>query len=67
MILASVTSEIAAQSRFEIFSLKIKSAIRDVATISKLFSSEAFDAVVALSPIIRQIGAAISRTTIATV
>ena len=64
IILDTVTSAIASQSRFEIVSLKIMSAIIDVATISKLLSSEAFAAVVIVRPIIRNIGAEMSRTTI---
>ena len=44
------------------FSLKISIAISDVATISKLFRSDTLAAAVPESPIIRKIGAAISRT-----
>ena len=46
------------------FSLNIRRAIRVVATISKLPSSEAFEAEPIFIPIIRNIGAAISRTII---
>lgn len=64
MILDSVISEIAIHILLPIAPLNINKAISDVATISKLFSSEAFAAVVMLSPIIKQTGAAISNITI---
>ncbi len=62
-----VTQRIPSQRRLLIASLNITRAIRAVATISKLLSREAFAALVALSPNIRSIGAAMSRSIIATV
>ena len=65
-MLDSVISAIAAHSLPEIGSLKIKSAISEVATISKLPSREAFADVPLLMPSIRKTGAAMSRTIIPT-
>ena len=67
MALAAVTQAIAHHRRGRIASPNRSSAMTDVATISKLFKREAFAAVVFASPAIRQIGAAMSRTTIPTV
>ena len=61
-ILASVMSAIAIQSRFETASLKTKSAITVVATISKLPSKDALAEVPYLIPSMRKMGAAMSRT-----
>ncbi len=63
MTLDSVTSAIPSQSLREIFSLNTSIAMSDVATISKLFKSDAFAADVLLMPIISAMGAAISSTT----
>ena len=63
----AVTNSIPAQSRGLIFSLNMTSAITAVATISKLFSSDAFAAEVDFKPNNRQIGAAISSSIMATV
>ena len=63
----SVTKTIPAQSRGEMLSLNTASAMTAVATISKLFKSDALAAVVLLSPSIRQMGAAISRAIMASV
>ena len=63
-IQAIVTRIIATQSLRVICSWNSIRAIMAVATISKLFSNDAFAAAVVLSPSIRNIGAAISRTTI---
>src|SRR5699024_11747673 len=60
--LERVISPMASHRRLPMASLKTSSAITDVATISKLLSREALADVVDLSPIMRQIGAAISRT-----
>ena len=65
--LDSVISPIAPQSRDATRSPKISRAIIVVATISKLFKSEAFAAEALFSPSIRSIGAAMSSTTISTV
>lgn len=65
MTLAVVTRIIEVQSFFEMNSLKIIRAIRLVATISKLFKSDALEDVVLETPSIKRIGAAISRITIA--
>ena len=46
MELANVTRKIASQSRLETASRKSRSAMREVATISKLLSSEALEEVV---------------------
>ena len=62
-----VTKTIADHSLLEITSLKTTSAIKEVATISKLFSSDTLAEFVLLIPSISKIGAAISNTTIATV
>lgn len=62
-----VTKIIPAHRRGLIFSLNTASATRAVATISKLFKSEAFAAVVNFNPYKRQIGAAISNKIIATI
>ena len=60
-MLASVMSAIALQSRFETASLKTKSAITVVATISKLPSKDALAEVPYLIPSMRKMGAAMSR------
>ena len=60
-ILDNVIKKIAVHILFPTASLKINNAIIAVATISKLFNKEAFDDVVFVSPIIRNMGAAISR------
>ena len=60
IILDMVMSAIPAQSLTDTASLNITSAMTAVAAISKLLRSEAFAAVVAPSPYIRHIGAAIS-------
>ena len=65
--LESVTRTMANHNFLLIASMKIINAIKEVATISKLFSSEAFAALHLVNPIIKKIGAAISKTTIATV
>ena len=62
--LESVTSKMARQSLAEMASLKMSKAINEVATISKLFSSEAFAEVVCARPNISKIGAIISKTII---
>ena len=67
MMLASVTSKMAAHSRLVSTSLKMKKAISDVATISKLFSSDTLAELVRAIPSISRMGAAISSTTMATV
>ena len=67
IILATVTSIIPTHSRFGIISLTTHRAITLVATISKLLRSDAFAAVVIVSPIIKKMGAAISSTTISMV
>ena len=54
----------ARQSLAEMASLKMSKAINEVATISKLFSSEAFAEVVCARPNISKIGAIISKTII---
>ena len=64
MMLAVVISVIAIQRRGDIFSLKNRSAIRAVATISKLLSRDTDSAEEFLSAVIRSIGAAISSRTI---
>ena len=61
--LASVTNAMASQSRLLMGSRKSRSAMRAVATISKLLSRAAFDAVVSESPVMRKIGAAMSSAT----
>ena len=61
IILETVISAIAIHSFLETFSLKSRSAIIAVATISKFPRSEASEAFPSLIPIIRKIGAAISR------
>jgi len=66
-ILDIVINPIAIHNFDVTFSLNIKRAIIVVATISKLPSSEAFEAEPIFIPIIRNIGAAISRTIIPTV
>ncbi len=65
--ISAATNRIPAQSLGEITSLKITKAITAVATISKLFRREAFAVVVFVRPKSRQMGAAISSSTIATV
>ena len=62
---AAVTNTMPSHSLEDMASLKITRAITAVATISKLFSSEAFAADVILSPNKRHMGAAISRTIMA--
>ena len=62
-MLARVISPMAAHSRREMASPKMNRAMMEVATISKLFSSEALAAVVRLSPSMRKIGAAMSSAT----
>ena len=63
----TVINNIPNHNRGLIFSLNIISAIIAVATISKLLSSDALAAVVAFNPNIKQIGAAMSKSIIATV
>ena len=65
IMLAAVKRIMAAQSFLEINSLNTISAIRLVATISKLLRSDALAEVVRATPSIKRIGAAISRMTIA--
>ena len=67
MTLDKSTRTIAIHNLLEIFSLKIKRAMTDVATISKLLINETLAEFVLAMPNIRNIGAAISRTTIAIV
>ena len=55
-------SPMATQRRRLMRSRKISSAMSDVATISKLFSSDAFSGLVRLTPSISRIGAAMSST-----
>ncbi len=64
IIEARVTRPRPSQSLLEMTSLKKSSAIREVAAISKLFSSAALAAVVLRSPYISAMGAAISSSTI---
>lgn len=64
IMLETVIREIAPHSLFLMDSLNIIKAIIYVATISKLFSKEAFAAEVVVSPIIKNIGATISNATI---
>ena len=65
--LAITTRKIATHKYFEIASLNIKRAIREVATISKLFKSAAVEALTLFRPPIKRIGAMISKTIIAKV
>ena len=67
IMLAAVINTIARESFRPILSLNMIRAMRLVATISKLFSNATLSAFVSLSPAIREIGAAISRMTIASV
>ena len=67
IMLAAVINTIARESFRPILSLNMMRAMRLVATISKLFSNATLSAFVSLSPVIREIGAAISRMTIASV
>ena len=60
VMLAMVTSIIANVSFLESVSLKIRNAMHEVATISKLLSRDAFAEFVEPSPSINRIGAAIS-------
>ncbi len=67
IVLAAVTISMASHSREEIFSLKRISAIREVATISKLFNRDTLAEVVLAMPSISKMGATISNITMATV
>ena len=67
IILASVIKIIALQSLLVMRSLKMNNAMSDVATISKLLSKETFSGVAVVRPIIKNIGAAMSKTIIPTV
>jgi hypothetical protein len=60
-MLAAVMTAIPFQSLFETGSPNMMNAMIAVAAISKLLSSEAFEAVVIPSPTIRSIGAMMSR------
>ena len=62
-MLATVTRAMAPHSRGEMRSPNNPSAIREVATISKLFSRAALAAVVRFRPSISRMGAAMSSTT----
>ena len=62
-MLDTVTSPMASHSRREIFSPNSSSAMRAVATISKLFSRAALAAVVRVRPSISRMGAAMSSST----
>ena len=62
MTLERTISAIAPQRRLLILSLKISMAIKEVATISKLLSRDAFSAVVRARPSIKKIGAKTSST-----
>lgn len=66
-ILEIVIKEIAIHICLPTASLKTNKAITAVATISKLFSKDAFAEVVIVRPSIRRIGAAISRAIIPTI
>ena len=63
-MLAAVISTIAIHNRGDIFSLKMSSAIRDVATISKLLRRDTDSGEEFFRAVIRRIGAAMSSTTI---
>jgi len=65
IMVANVIRKMANHNRLEILSLKNDLAKSAVATISKLFSKAAFEAVVWLSPIMRKTGARISSTIMA--
>ena len=67
MTLAIVTMKIANHNLPDMTSLKITSAIMDVTTISKLFSNDTLAEFVPAIPYISNMGAAISRTTMAAV
>ena len=67
MALAAVTRTIASQSVREMTSRNTTRAMIEVATISKLFSSDTLAEVVRATPAISRMGAAISSTTIAAV
>ena len=67
IMLESVTSAMPIHRRLEMASRNTASAMSDVATISKLFSREAFAAFVRARPSISRIGAATSSSTIASV
>lgn len=64
--LARVTSAMASQRCLEITSRKSRRAMSEVATISKLPSNDTLDDVVRAIPSMRNMGAAMSRTTMAT-
>ncbi len=64
-MLAIVINAIEIQRRFPTASLKTRSAITEVATISKLLRSAAFAAVVRARPNINETGAAMSSAIIA--
>ena len=66
-MLEITTRIIAENSLFDTVSLKITKAITEVATISKLFRSDTLAELVCIIPNIKNMGAAISRSTIATV
>ena len=67
IMLDRVIRPMASHSRRLIFSRKTIRAMRAVATISKLFSREALAEVVRVRPTMRQMGAAMSSSTIPTV
>src|SRR5574344_439251 len=66
-MLETVTRSMAVQRVFDTFSLKTMSAITVVATISKLFNKDVVADDVMVNPVIRRIGAAMSRTIMAMV